>query len=272
MTGGTMTAGTFVNNGSFNYTGGTATVGELSGSGTTSVGSGRTLTADHVRQATFTVTGGDVVINASSLAGGLSVVGSLSITSGGHLDLKDNKLITNNAVGTATSGTYNGVQGLVQSAMNAGAWDGAGITTSESDALSGLTTLGVSTGEIALGLTGSDTALFAGQTVGAGSTLVMYTYAGDANLDGMISGDDFSTLDFNIGVSGASGYYNGDFNYDGIISGDDYSTIDFNFGAQGAPFYSSGGIQSLAVTPVPEPATVAIFALAGIALRRRRIR
>ena len=33
--------------------------------------------------------------------------------------------------------------------------------------------------------------------------LVSYTYAGDANLDGAITGDDYSTIDFNIAVPGA---------------------------------------------------------------------
>ncbi|MEA2707869.1 MAG: hypothetical protein QOF78_470, partial [Phycisphaerales bacterium] len=67
-----------------------------------------------------------------------------------------------------------------------------------------------------------------------GDIVVMYTYSGDANLDGFISGDDYSTIDFHVGT-GAIGWFNGDFNYDGIISGDDYSTIDFNFAAQGLP-------------------------------------
>jgi hypothetical protein len=64
---------------------------------------------------------------------------------------------------------------------------------------------------------------------------VKYTYAGDANLDGIVSGDDYSAIDFNVLVPGASGWFNGDFNYDGIISGDDYSAIDFAILAQGAP-------------------------------------
>ncbi|MEA2734647.1 MAG: hypothetical protein QOE14_1098, partial [Humisphaera sp.] len=70
--------------------------------------------------------------------------------------------------------------------------------------------------------------------VTATTIIVKYTYAGDANLDGIISGDDYSTIDFYVGTS-ADGYSNGDFNYDGIVSGDDYSTIDFNYAAQGAP-------------------------------------
>jgi hypothetical protein len=66
------------------------------------------------------------------------------------------------------------------------------------------------------------------------SAALSLRYAGDANLDGIISGDDYSTIDFNVGTS-AFGYSNGDFNFDGIVSGDDYSTIDFNYAAQGLP-------------------------------------
>ncbi|MEA2707726.1 MAG: hypothetical protein QOF78_327, partial [Phycisphaerales bacterium] len=89
-----------------------------------------------------------------------------------------------------------------------------------------------------------------------------------ANLDGFISGDDYSSIDFNAGTS-ADGYYNGDFNYDGIISGDDYSTIDFNFAAQGAPFATSSPLVA-----VPEPACGFVIVAAAIAIvgvRRRRI-
>lgn len=37
----------------------------------------------------------------------------------------------------------------------------------------------------------------------------MYTHGGDANIDGLISGDDYSAIDFNVGTS-ADGWYNGD--------------------------------------------------------------
>src|SRR5687768_11579325 len=57
------------------------------------------------------------------------------------------------------------------------------------------------------------------------STIAMYTYAGDANLDGEISAEDYSVIDYNV-VAGAGPWYNGDFNYDGVITADDYSVID----------------------------------------------
>jgi hypothetical protein len=105
----------------------------------------------------------------------------------------------------------------------------------------------------------------------------MYTYAGDANMDGLISGDDYSAIDFNVAVPDSSGWYNGDFNYDGIISGDDYSAIDFNILAQGAPFPTGGpafgnGADLGGVAAVPEPRSLAaaLLTVAALPARSRR--
>jgi hypothetical protein len=137
-----------------------------------------------------------------------------------------------------------------------------------------VTTLATSTGEFALGLAPTDTATWAGQTVTGASTLVMYTYAGDLNLDGLINGDDYANIDFNSSTLGAQGYFNGDINYDGVINGDDYATIDFNANAQGAPFpvSAAAGGGSLAVTAVPEPASISVVAAATALLLGRRRR
>ena len=192
---------------------------------------------------------------------------------GGKLDLKDNKLITSSPLGAESGGVYGGVQGLVQSARNGGAWNGNGITTSLPAAQTGVTTIGVATGAQIRNLAPTQTDLFMGQTINGTSVVAMYTYAGDANLDGQITGDDYTNIDFNIAVPGADGYYNGDFNYDGIISGDDYSVIDFNIAAQGAPFPTSGALVE-GVNAVPEPAGLAGLALAAAGAfgrRRRRV-
>ncbi|MEA2735952.1 MAG: hypothetical protein QOE14_2403, partial [Humisphaera sp.] len=170
----------------------------------------------------------------------LLVVGALSITNNGRLDLADNSLVLDyssaaaSPIGGWNGSAYDGVTGLVQTAHNGGGWDGSGIATSMSDAAVGLTTLGIGEASDVLGISAGETALWNGQTVDASSVIIKYTYSGDANLDGFISGDDYSTIDFYVGTS-AFGYYYGDFNFDGIISGDDYSTIDFNYGAQGEP-------------------------------------
>ena len=140
------------------------------------------------------------------------------------------------------------------------------------DAVAGLTSIGVATGEQIKGLGPTDTDTFAGQTINAASVVAMYTYAGDANMDGFISGDDYAAIDFNVAVPNSDGWYNGDFNYDGIISGDDYAAIDFNIVAQGAPFPTSGSAGLSGVTAVPEPASLSVLGLGAAALMGRRRR
>jgi hypothetical protein len=206
----------------------------------------------------------------------VSKVASVSIGAAAKLDLKDNKLITNDAAGSATAFVYNGVQGEVQRASNAGAWDQPGLTTSMADAQSGLTTIGVSTGEARGGLGPTDTDLFAGQVITGASTIAMYTYAGDANLDGVIDGGDYGIIDNFVQVPGADSYFNGDFNYDGVIDGGDYGIIDNNIQAQGAPFETGGSVGLSGVTAVPEPAAASLILVAGAVaaagVRRQRRR
>ena len=136
-----------------------------------------------------------------------------------------------------------------------------------------LTGIGVATAQQAKSLAGpGDTAVWAGRTVTGSDTLVMYTYGGDANLDGKINVDDYGRIDFNVNL-GTSGWFNGDFNYDGKINVDDYGIIDFNVGIQGAAFPTSADTGLSGVTAVPEPAGL-VLCVAGLPLgkilRRRR--
>jgi hypothetical protein len=74
-----------------------------------------------------------------------------------------------------------------------------------------------------------------GFTVDTTPLILKYTYTGDANLNGIVSGDDYSAIDFNILVRGSFGWYAGVFNYDGVVSGDDYSANDFSILAHDGP-------------------------------------
>src|SRR5206468_5905120 len=115
--------------------------------------------------------------------------------------------------------------------------------------------------------TATATALWGGQTITGSDTLVMYTYGGDATLDGKINIDDYVRIDNGISA-GLTGWSNGDFNYDGKVNIDDYTTvIDANIGTQGAPFLATEGIDS--VSAVPEPAASALLALLVMCCGRR---
>jgi hypothetical protein len=205
--------------------------------------------------------------------------GVVSVTgAGSKINLNDNKLITTSPVGSFSGGVYSGVTGMIVSGRNGGGWNGSGIMTSFPDAVAGLTSLGIATAQEAKSLANpGDTAVFAGQTVTGTDTLVMYTYAGDATLDGKINVDDYGRIDVNAALPGVAGWSNGDFNYDGKINVDDYGIIDFNIAIQGAPIPTGAGASSglRGVSTVPEPASVSFFLLGacGVAnLRRRRRR
>jgi hypothetical protein len=109
----------------------------------------------------------------------------------------------------------------------------------------------------------------------------MYTYYGDANLDGQVDASDYSLID-NGYLNGLTGWQNGDFNYDGVINGSDYTLIDNAYNMQGSQL---GGASPDAVvsneiassSAVPEPVGLSLIALlaggltrSGVSRRRRR--
>jgi autotransporter-associated beta strand protein len=91
---------------------------------------------------------------------------------------------------------------------------------------------------------------------------VMYTYFGDANLDGTVDTLEFNSLAANFGGSGKV-WNQADFNYDGVVDTLDFNNLAANFGKQISE--SSGGIGTL----VPEPAALSLVGLSVLGLRRR---
>src|SRR5262249_18571647 len=135
----------------------------------------------------------------------------------GKLDLTDQKMVltgVNNDPGFWNGSNYTGIAGKVRAGRNGGGWNGAGIITSMTAASSTnlLTTIAVSEA----GLVGYGGHLFAGISVDYSDILVMYTYAGDANLSGAIDGDDYFSID-NGYANHLTGYHHGDFDYSGRI-------------------------------------------------------
>ncbi|HDY65641.1 MAG TPA: PEP-CTERM sorting domain-containing protein [Phycisphaerae bacterium] len=82
---------------------------------------------------------------------------------------------------------------------------------------------------------------------------------GDANNDGMVSADDYGSVQLNFGDIGVAGIP-GDANGDGVVSADDYGSVQLNFGA----------MAGLGGALVPEPATLLLLCIGGLAILRRR--
>ena len=290
-----------VNAGGIELRGATAATNLLPGVSTWNVNAGGTLrsTSGTIDGASINVAaggallfdGGTMNLASLNLAGGNATVApggnkalrtrALSITAGGRADLGDNNLIVDYAgggdggaspIGSWNGSAYSGVSGLIQSGRNGGTggrWSGGGLVTSQSNATVGfLTALGVAESADVLGISATQTAVWDGQTVNGTSVLVMYTYAGDANLDGKINVDDYGRIDFAAPLTVTS-YFNGDFNYDGKINIDDYGIIDFNITIQGPPLSSA---HPAAVVAIPEPSSLIVSMVLGVGLVRRRRR
>jgi autotransporter-associated beta strand protein len=195
----------------------------------------------------------------------LLVIGSLSNSAGGTVDLGGNDLIVHN-------GNLADITNQLASGFNHGSgyWSGNGIVSSTAAAdHSYLTTLGVATGLSSLD----------GGSVSTTDILVKYTYYGDADLSGKVDGTDYSMIDVGYnsqsGGSRLSGWANGDFNYDGKIDGSDYSLIDNAFNLQGSnglasPMNMVAMNTSEIAGAVPEPGSLMLLGMGAVSLLSRR--
>jgi hypothetical protein len=253
------------------------------GNGILKAGAG-TLAVKNVRGSRLDVTDGRVNIIANGTAAGVSKVGALTFntTIGSSLpnylstlNLSNNDIAvdyTGASVTGSWAGTgYSGLTGAIASGYNGGSWDGKGIVTDQTAAVApnSLTTLGIADASDVLGIAANQTATWRGQLVDGSTTLIKYTYAGDANLDGVISGDDYFQIDSAF-PQALSGWLNGDFNYDGVINGDDYFLIDSNYPAQGPPLGGAGIPAGVSAVPEPSALTASAMAIGLAAVTRRR--
>jgi hypothetical protein len=264
LSGGVVNAGTFINNGQFNVTGGSPNITAVDGTGSTSVSNSDSFSTNYIRQTIVALSGnGKFVANAN---GGTSVVGTLSATSGSKFDLTNNSLILN-------SMSASDIRALLIRGRGTGNWNGDGLTSSrantEDTGTGPKTGLGYGTGA-QLGI-GS----FGGQTLSSTSTLVKYAYLGDANLDGTVNALDFNALANGYGTGTV--WPQGDFNYDGTVNSSDFALLAANYGqvppAPGDVIVDSSAPASSLGAVVPEPITASLIAsAAGWMLTRRRRR
>lgn len=286
---GNVTGGGDINNsGALNFSGGkTYALGTISGSGSTVLFEGATLSAKRITQSGLTLnsSGTSVAVvsitPAASAGTSTSKVNTLSIagdsTPTARLDLSNTNLIVD-YTGASPLST---IRAQIRSGFNAPGtpWTGNGITSSTA-AAGGGTALGYAEASTALALSGSNTANWFGQTADATSVLIRFTKAGDTNLDGSVGFADLVSVAQHYGDSSGNRLWSeGDVNYDGNVGFADLVIIAQNYGSAlpslpvGADY--PGGFAAAyaaAQAAVPEPGTISLLGATGLLLARRRRR
>ncbi len=198
------------------------------------------------------------------VANSLSFAGSFGAW-GGKLNLATNDLVIH-------GGSLANITNQVKQAYNGSAWTGtAGIfaTVATSDKLHAL--------GVASGLASS----FDGISLVTSDVAVKYTYYGDADLSGFVTGNDYTLIDSGFSVANSTGWQNGDFNYDGHIDGSDYSLIDNTFNTQSGSLATAAAqlvaataseISVTAVAAVPEPSILSTIGIGAVGFLGRRNR
>lgn len=242
--------------------------GPLSGSTgitLTKTGAG-TLAARHVRGGKLKVSEGTLRILAGSGDAGVSKLEELSIESGATADLADSALMIDYQ-GASPIGP---LRMLIATGSAGGAWNGTGLTSSAAQAVAS----GAAVHKTALGLgEASDLGInqYAGLSLDSTSVVVLYTYFGDANLDGQVDITDLGSLA--TSWQSPSVWTSGDFNYDGFTDITDLGLLATNWQAGVvSPLTASDQIMATLGLPtaIPEPGGAAAALLASASLRRRR--
>jgi T5SS/PEP-CTERM-associated repeat protein len=248
-TAGSLNVGATINDGTLTQTAGNTSAGKVTGAGSTTVSGGQFVAAS-IQQPSLTITNGLVQIASAPIAP-VSNIRSLNI-SGGDLDLTDSRLMIP-YTGTSPLAT---IRGDIASGYDKGKWDGVGIVSSTAQSNTHhSTSLGIAEASVVLGISGSQIGIWDEQEVTATTVLVMYTWYGDANLDGVVNATDLAMIKSNGTI-----WSNGDFNYDGVVNADDYAL--FMLGA-------ASGASNIATT-LPEPSLLVASSIGLLAISRRR--
>ncbi|HEX8524418.1 MAG TPA: DNRLRE domain-containing protein [Tepidisphaeraceae bacterium] len=250
-------------NATFRITAGSKRVGTLTGAGQTVVDAGASLSAASLGAGARLQINGKMDIRAT---GGLLNLATLSVGLNGALDLRDNDLIlASGDYQTISDAVFNGYRDSVDTAAT-------GIISSAGQTAPGHPILAVFDNA----LLHTDTWPFGSSTtVGSTAFLGRFTYLGDADLNGMVTPDDYGAVDSNLGqtvsTTGGMNWLAGDWTFDGAITPDDYIAIDSNLGLGENNPLTASGLAAQGAAAVPEPASVAtLLGAACILIARRR--
>lgn len=242
----------------------------LSPSGTGTINYQSSVTVDSSASMTFTNSSHVSALSigaggAVAVTGPRTVIQADSFSNNGVIDLQTNKLLIN----YTSSDPIASIRAEISAGFNGGYWNGAtGIVSSSAAANS------------SYGLGYADGADNIVSDLSSGQIEVRYTLLGDANLDGVVNGSDFSILAANFG-QGATNWDQGNFLFTTSVNGTDFAALASNFG-QGVnvpgdvsqadvaaldAFAAANGL----LADVPEPVSMGLISMAGLgALARRR--
>jgi arabinogalactan endo-1,4-beta-galactosidase len=192
-----------------------------------------------------------------------------SLSDAGTIDIQTNALLIN----YSSSDPISTIAGYIKSGYNNGAWNGLGIIS---------TTAQTPTNGLLYGVGYADGADGVVSGLSSGQIEVKYTLLGDANLDGVVNGEDFTILASNFNQP-VTRWDQGDFNYGSVVNGEDFTLMAANFNQEAGGAASAGDVAaldafaaanglSLPTSSVPEPASAVMLVMAGLGILRRRRR
>lgn len=180
------------------------------------------------------------------------------------LDIGDGDLIINNKELTVPAD----VRSYLLGGRANGAWNGNGLRSSVAAGSPNLYSIGYADNAL-LGRT-----TFHGEAIGPDALIVQFTYAGDANLDGLVNVLDLYQLALSWQQTDRY-WLNGDFNYDGLVNKQDLGILAKNWQVgvnnplPGQSIYEQASILGLPESAVPEPSSAALATLGLVPLTRR---
>jgi len=213
---------------------GTGVIGQLTGSGNLTVGNG---TSDNTVQ----------LAAAATSDGFNNAQGSVTIGVGSTLDITDSILLLNYGNGSTPLA-------VVQAAVAYGAGV-SGASGAYGSIMSSTANAGKA-GKYTVGYADSTEVT----SIPSGNVELMYTLSGDANLDGVVNFNDYSTLQNNYDKSGTD-WSQGDFNHDGVVNFNDFSMLQNNYDqtvtSADAVTPASGDLSQSATATTPAAQSVA---------------
>ncbi|MDP9173881.1 MAG: hypothetical protein M3O30_08450 [Planctomycetota bacterium] len=173
---------------------------------------------------------GTVILTGPSTA--FTTIGNVQIAAGGLLDVTNTGLTIN--YGTAASPNA-AIQSYIASGYNSGSalWTGKGITSSAAalDPVHHSVAFADGADGVVINLpAGVSSVIPNGGVLPAGTELVTYANAGDANVDGKVDFSDFVILSNHYGGT-FTNWDQGNFNYDTTVDFSDFVILSNNFGA-----------------------------------------